>query len=173
MKNYKDYISEDLDRGFPLSEERYKFFYDTLFNAEDSNDVSRGLIILHNIKKRNYWCFKSEYNTIKNIINALPQRDLTTQTAGYNEPIPTKIEPSTYYKDNTSKIKIKYNDKYYRQIISSYKYPTYNYCVKFLDSLKKKTPDDNGFIEITQKQKNFLNGIVSGQVNQESYPKSF
>lgn len=171
MKNYKDYISENVDKGFPLSQERYDSFYNRIFNAEQTDDTSMGLTILHNIKKRSRWCFKSEYNQLQTIISNLPKEEYNDELSFDKPEYKRKANP--VYSENKEKIKIKYNDKYYRACISSYKYSIYNYCSKFLDSLKKKKPDENGFIEITQKQKNFLNGIVSGQVNQESYPVSF
>lgn len=170
MKNYKDYISENTDKGFPLSQDKFNKFYDSIFNAEQNEETSRGLVILHNIKKRNYWCFKSEYDNITKIISNLPKKEYTDETI-FDKPEFKRLNP--VYAENKDKLKIKYNDKYYRACISSYKYSVYNFCTKFLDSLKKKIPDENGYIEVTQKQKNFLNGIVSGQVNQESYPKSF
>jgi len=137
-----DYIMDkgkkynETQKGFVLSEQSYKDFYDKVLNLNgDNKETSFALSILTTVKENNYFITFKQYDAVKNVIEG--NLKLDDKPKGIEIPYSTldnyymKMNPKKYYKD-------------------------------LINNLKKKKPNIDGKIEITKKQYNMLKRIKKG-----------
>lgn len=115
---------------------------------------SIALNILHNIKKRNYYCTKKEYDWLKKYVNN-EHKDFVVSTK--------KVEDDKWY----THIKRSVLEGFYDNLVKVLKYNHYHFFKKLLTNIKKREGD---MVPVTQKEYDLLMNLKNGTISQEDYP---
>ena len=85
-------INETKTNRFPLGEDKWQIFYDSLYKEifetnENFDEIERAKDILHTIKKSHFWCTKGQYDYVKGVIDRNKSKSAPIQSEEGIEPV--------------------------------------------------------------------------------------